>query len=148
MRFYRQQQSHRLEKRFGSEYHRALDGYGSRSKAEAELRAREKRVKQLNIVPLMPDDANRFTQSWKALQARFIDDPKGVVSEADQLVREYVLPHARNFYAELSSEGLERTRTIAAWLICSRLSSPAFRPSRRTVTRSATACTSASRCEI
>src|SRR5437762_1305654 len=86
--FYRQHQSHRLEKHFGSEYHRALDGHGSRSKAEAELKAREKRVRQLNIVPLMPDDANRFTQSWKALQARFVDNPKGVVAEADQLVRE------------------------------------------------------------
>jgi len=86
--FYRQHQSHRLEHRYGSEYHRIVEGLGSRSKAEAELKARERRVKQLNIVPLMADDANRFTQSWKALQARFVDDPKGVVGEADQLVRE------------------------------------------------------------
>lgn len=39
------------------------------------------------------------------------------IARADRLMREYVLPHARNFYAEMSEEGLERTRAIAAWLL-------------------------------
>jgi hypothetical protein len=85
---YQKNESHRLEDRFGPEYGRAVDELGSRSKAEAELKNRQKRVEQLNIVPLSPPDASRFSQSWKSLQARFVDDPRAVVVEADDLVRE------------------------------------------------------------
>ncbi|HXD40810.1 MAG TPA: hypothetical protein VN649_09625 [Ramlibacter sp.] len=84
----RKRQSDRLIQRFGPEYGRAVDEMGSRSKAEAELRTREKRVEKLNIVPLAPADAARFGQDWKALQGRFVDNPKGVLMEADQLVRD------------------------------------------------------------
>jgi hypothetical protein len=87
----RHRQSLRLQRRFGAEYDRAVERLGSRTKAEAELRAREKRVADLHIAPLAPADAARFTQSWNALQSRFIDNPKGVVVEADQLVRELLL---------------------------------------------------------
>ena len=89
--FYQRKQSHRLEQRFGPEYGRAVDELGSRTKAESELRSREKRVEQLNIVPLMPADATRFSQAWKELQGNFVNDPKGVVLQADRLVRELLL---------------------------------------------------------
>jgi len=85
---YQRQQSRRLQQRFGSEYGRTVQELGSRTKAETELRAREKRVDRLHIVALTPSDAARFSQAWQTLQARFIDDPKGVVVQADQLVRE------------------------------------------------------------
>jgi hypothetical protein len=85
------QQSKRLQERFGPEYDRAVNDLGGRTKAESELIAREKRVEKLKIVPLAPADATRFTQAWNALQARFIDNPKGVVAEADRLVRELML---------------------------------------------------------
>jgi hypothetical protein len=85
------QQSRRLEQRFGPEYKRAVDQFGSRPKAEAELMSREKRVEKLSIVPLAPADADRFSQEWKVLQGRFVDNPKGVLLEADQLVRELML---------------------------------------------------------
>jgi hypothetical protein len=88
---YQKKESHRLEEHFGPEYGRAVDELGSRSKAEAELKTRQKRVEQLNIVPLSPQDANRFSQSWKSLQARFVDDPRAVVVEAEALVRELML---------------------------------------------------------
>jgi len=88
---YRKNESHRLEKRFGPEYGHAVDEMGSRTKAEAELRAREKRVSKFNIVPLARGDADRFSEQWKALQARFVDNPKGVVSEADLLVRDLMM---------------------------------------------------------
>ena len=84
----RKRRSEKLEERFGPEYHRTLDEHGSRTKAEAELLARQKRVEQLNIVPLAPAEAERFSQAWKSLQARFVDSPQGVLFEADQLVRE------------------------------------------------------------
>ena len=86
----RQQQSKRLRQRFGAEYDRAVTEFG-RNKAEAELKAREKRVEKFTIIPLASADAARFTQAWTALQGRFIDNPKGVVVEADHLVRELML---------------------------------------------------------
>lgn len=84
-------QSQRLEQRFGPEYARTVDELGSRDKAEAELRTREKRVRKLDIAPLEPADAARFGQEWKALQGRFVDNPKGVLVDADRLVRELML---------------------------------------------------------
>jgi hypothetical protein len=84
----RKRQSQRLQQRFGPEYGRAVKELGGRTQAEAELKRREDRVALLNITPLAPADAARFTQAWKALQGRFIDNPKEVVAEADHLVRE------------------------------------------------------------
>jgi hypothetical protein len=84
-------QSLRLKERFGPEYERAVAEHGGRAKAESELRSREKRVEHLDIVPLAPADAARFAQSWNSLQSRFVDDPKKVVAQADQLVRELML---------------------------------------------------------
>jgi hypothetical protein len=81
----RRQESLRLQQRFGPEYVRLVNEVG-RSKAEAELAAREKRVETLDIVPLATVDATRFKQAWVAIQARFVDDPKTSVVEADHLV--------------------------------------------------------------
>jgi LPXTG-motif cell wall-anchored protein len=86
--FYKKKQSHRLQQRFGPEYGRTVDELGTQTKAESELKAREKRVERLNIVPLAPSEAARFSQAWKVLQGRFVDNPKGVVVQADKLVRE------------------------------------------------------------
>ena len=88
---YQKKQSHRLERRFGAEYGRAVEDLGSRAKAESELKTREKRVERLHIIPLAPAEAARFSQAWKALQGNFVDNPKGVVVQADQLVRELLL---------------------------------------------------------
>lgn len=52
---------------------------------------REKRVKHLTITPLAAAEAARFSQAWNALQVRFIDNPKEVLVQADQLVRELML---------------------------------------------------------
>lgn len=81
------QRSTKLKQHFGPEYDRAVSELG-KSKAEAELLKREKRVAGLSIVPLTAVDAARFSHAWSALQGRFVDNPKGVVVEADTLVRE------------------------------------------------------------
>jgi len=86
--FYQKKQSHQLQERFGPEYDRTVDELGSRTKGESELKAREKRVERLDILPLAPSEAARFTEAWQALQSRFVDNPKGVVVQAEQLVRE------------------------------------------------------------
>lgn len=85
---YRRSQSHRLQERFGSEYQRTIDQAGSRAKAEAELRQRERRVQKLSIVPLAPAEAHAFHQQWQELQARFVDSPQGTLADADHLVRD------------------------------------------------------------
>ena len=87
----RKKQSHRLQERFGPEYGLSVDNLGSRAKGESELKAREKRVERLTIVPLAPSDAARFSETWKDLQGRFVDNPKSAVAQADQLVRELML---------------------------------------------------------
>lgn len=87
----RKRQSARLEQRFGPEYERTVGELGGRAKAESELKAREKRVEHLIIAPLAPAEAARFAEAWNALQGRFVDNPTGVVTQADGLVRELML---------------------------------------------------------
>jgi hypothetical protein len=82
------QRSARLRRRFGAEYDRTVQEFGSRSKAERELAKREERVSRLRIVPLSPVDAAHFSSAWNVLQGRFVDNPRGVVAEADRLVRD------------------------------------------------------------
>ncbi len=84
----RRQKSVHLRRRFGAEYDRAVNELGGRAKAEAELTKRQQRVAQMKITPLTPADTVRFSQHWNTLQGRFVDSPKGVVTEADLLVRE------------------------------------------------------------
>jgi hypothetical protein len=87
----KRKQSARLEQRFGPEYDRTVGELGGRTKAESELKVREKRVERLTITPLAPAEAARFSATWNALQIRFVDDPAGVVAQADSLVRELML---------------------------------------------------------
>ena len=79
------------EERFGPEYDAVVRRLGSKAKAEAELRRREKRVQHFEIVPLSAADATRFSQAWARLQGSFVDDPKGVLIEADRLVRDLLV---------------------------------------------------------
>ena len=87
----RRKQSQRLRQRFGPEYARVVSERGDRTKAEAELRARERRVERLKLVALTAEDAAKFSQAWAALQVRFVDNPRGVVVEADGLVRDLMV---------------------------------------------------------
>jgi len=75
-----------LRQKFGPEYERAVLAHGSERKAEAKLADREKRVEKLNIRDLDPVEYERFSKRWEALQSRFVDSPKGAVTEADDLV--------------------------------------------------------------
>jgi hypothetical protein len=86
--FARKQQSERLRSRFGPEYDRVVHEQGDRRRAEAVLETREKRVERLHIRPLGSADRDRFAGAWRAVQARFVDDPRGAVTEADRLVTE------------------------------------------------------------
>lgn len=81
-----QRRSDQLRERFGPEYKRAVAETGDRRRAEEELEARQKRVSQLEIRDLRPDEQRRFSEEWRAVQARFVDDPPTAVRDADGLV--------------------------------------------------------------
>src|SRR6476619_8660812 len=76
-----------LQDRFGPEYDRELEKAGGRREAERELAEREKRHDELELRPLSDDARGRYIEEWQAPQARFVDDPTGAVSEADDLVQ-------------------------------------------------------------
>jgi hypothetical protein len=83
----RKRRTGRLRTQFGrSEYDRAVKEDGSRRHAEAALKERTARVESLNIRPLAPGDRARFVESWRRVEARFVDGPGGAVTEADQLL--------------------------------------------------------------
>ncbi|HEY9026271.1 MAG TPA: hypothetical protein VIP05_18385, partial [Burkholderiaceae bacterium] len=81
-------QTKRLKSRFGPEYEAVLRRTGSKAKAEKELRQREQRVEKFQIVALSAADVAKFSNAWSRLQGSFVDDPKGVLIEADRLVRD------------------------------------------------------------
>src|SRR3954464_3819133 len=76
-----------LQDRFGPEYDRELEKAGGRREAERELAEREKRHDELELRPLSNDARERYVEEWQETQARFVDDPTGAVSEADDLVQ-------------------------------------------------------------
>jgi hypothetical protein len=75
-----------LRKKFGPEYDRAVLVHGAGRKAETKLEDREKRMEKLDIRDLDPIEHERFLQRWESVQSRFVDSPKGAVTEADDLV--------------------------------------------------------------
>ena len=86
--FFNKRRSEHLRTRFGSEYERQVEESGSRSKAEADLAEREKRVGKLSIQPLSPADQDRFLDRWTKVQATFVDDPERSIDYADALLAE------------------------------------------------------------
>ena len=84
----RRRRSEHLKDKFGPEYDRAVEAEGGRSKAEADLAEREKRVEKLDIRPLEPEERRQFSQRWTDVQARFVDDPARAVAFADALLGE------------------------------------------------------------
>jgi hypothetical protein len=85
----RKRKTERLRTQFGgAEYNRAVKEGGSRQKAEAVLDKRADRVESFHIQPLGPGDRTRFVESWRRVQARFVDGPGGALTEADQLLRD------------------------------------------------------------
>jgi hypothetical protein len=83
-----QMRSRRLKDRFGPEYERAVENAPDRGVAEAELQDREERVKKYRIVPLSEHDREHYQQAWGRVQNRFVDDPRGAATEADELIFE------------------------------------------------------------
>lgn len=78
--------SERIRGRFGPEYDRTVEHLGNRRRAESELSERERRREELDIRPLQPAARDRYIQSWRDVQIRFVDMPSESVRQADALV--------------------------------------------------------------
>jgi hypothetical protein len=76
----------RLRHRFGPEYDRLVEEKGSRTKAEAELAGRQRRVKDLDIRPLDAAAQARYAESWAGVQEQFVDAPREAALAAQRLV--------------------------------------------------------------
>lgn len=75
-----------LRARFGPEYDAVLREQRSRRKAEAVLMARLRRMESVHLCQLSSVDTSRFLQEWDAIQGRFVDHPRGAVTEADEMI--------------------------------------------------------------
>lgn len=84
----RKKRTRGLQDTFGREYDRTVDQAGGRRAAERELSDRQKQHEQLDIRPLSPESRDRYLRRWQSTQARFVDDPRGAVAEADTLVQD------------------------------------------------------------
>jgi ABC-type nickel/cobalt efflux system permease component RcnA len=86
--FVQKQRTQKLRSQFGPEYDKAVGQHRDRSRAEAALEQRAKRVAQFHIRPLKNDERTRFAENWRKEQAMFVDDPRTAVAHADTLVQE------------------------------------------------------------
>jgi hypothetical protein len=91
----RRRRTEQLRTRFGPEYDRTVREARTVAQGEAMLVERQQRVERLNIRPLSTEDARRFSQAWRDVQTRFVDDPNAAIVDADRLVGEVM--HARGY---------------------------------------------------
>ncbi len=84
--FLNRQRRRSLQDRFGPEYDRTIEDAENRRVAEQELRERERRRDELDIVPLDDAARARYAEAWQGVQQRFVDAPTESVAEADVLV--------------------------------------------------------------
>ena len=112
--------SEKLQRDFGPEYERALSESGSRKDAERELEERRKRVEALKLRDLSREEQVRYADEWKAIEARFVDDPSATLAGADRLARSlmvdigYPMAEYEQQAADLSvhhSDAVEHYRT-------------------------------------
>jgi hypothetical protein len=86
--YVQKERTRRLRGKFGPEYDRLVHDSGNPRKAEDELVKRQKRMEKMHIRELNHDEIVRFSDSWRNVQAQFVDTPGEAVGEADRLVRE------------------------------------------------------------
>ena len=83
----RRRRTERLRTKFGgAEYARAVENGGTKRHGEAGLEQRAQRVEGFHVRPLGLADRAKFLESWRGVQARFVDGPAGAVTEADHLL--------------------------------------------------------------
>lgn len=94
-----------LRARFGPEYDRVRQSSRTTAEAERELQVRQRRVESFSLKALTREQAEEFAASWRAVQARFVDDPRAAVVDADRLIEDVM--HARGYPVEESVHRLD-----------------------------------------
>jgi hypothetical protein len=114
--FYQKRRTEHLSGRFGPEYDRTVNEFGSRQKAESELERRAKRVDHFPIRDLSREDRERFTEAWRADQARFVDEPAPAVQRAHELITEVMrargYPVSAEFEQNAEDLSVEHPRVV------------------------------------
>lgn len=82
----RRRRSARLKEQFGPEYDRTVGELGEQRAAEAELVAREKKHKKLDLIFLTPEAREEHAAMWAKVQTDFVEDPQDAVGRAERLV--------------------------------------------------------------
>ena len=97
-----------LRERFGPEYDRLVGERQSRRIAEAELAARERRVRKLWLRDLTGEARDKYGAAWTDVQERFVDEPSAAMADAQALVetvmreRGYPVDEYQQIVADLS----------------------------------------------
>jgi hypothetical protein len=97
-----------LKTKFGPEYDHTVSSAGDPRRAEELLVRRQERVEKYHLRVLRPEEIDHFSRDWKNVQAKFVDDPKGAVADADRLVsdamtaRGYPIPDIETRIEDLS----------------------------------------------
>lgn len=98
----------RLRERFGPEYDRVVGERRSRKVAEAELAARERRVRKFRLRDLTGEARDTYGARWTQVQKRFVDEPSAAIADAQALVetvmreRGYPVSEYQQIVADLS----------------------------------------------
>ena len=106
----------KLREKFGDEYDRTVEEKGRRSAAEAALEEREKRVAELDIRPLTPQQRDDAIREWREVKAIFVESPVEAVLHADRLLsrimqaRGYPMADFDRRYEDLTVEHSEVAR--------------------------------------
>ena len=67
-----------LRQRFGREYDRAVEEYGTTEEAEKMLLEREDRLQRFKVHALGDNERSRYAEDWRGVQARFTDPATGL----------------------------------------------------------------------
>jgi hypothetical protein len=76
----------RLRRRFGPEFDRTAHQLGGDKAAERQLRKRVAHRQALRVGSLDREAGARYAQSWRAAQARFVEDPNAAMHDADRVL--------------------------------------------------------------
>jgi hypothetical protein len=86
--FSKRQRSKRYQNKFGPDYDATVKSMGGHTKAQTEMDKRQKHVDSLDIRSLSLPEREKYLSEWKAVQAKFIDQPGPATVEADHLIME------------------------------------------------------------
>lgn len=86
--YMQKERSKKLRAKYGPEYDRLANQFGSARRAESDLEHREKRLDKIQIRALTNQERARFSDAWREVQASFVDNPATAVAGADRLVGE------------------------------------------------------------